>query len=251
MILSQTTFFQYKLPTGPPVNNRCKYCDHTFQMGGPFWLAPIHDKAFVEKLIVRLENDDTLLATGISGDKFGTFDRMLGMLSVVYEELDDCPFYYSQDRLCSIIKVGSGKMTNFRSAILNAGYKVSLSHANKTAIKTNAPNDFIWTMMRAWEKLNPAKKEKLEKSSIAYKILENTLLSKFEDISFELHADADPPSRQSHMKRFQMNPAPNWGPKMKAHTTQEQLDEKRSKNQGKTKRKASEETETLAKKQNI
>ena len=48
-----------------------------------------------------------------------------------------------------------------------------------------------------------------------------------------------------------MNPAPNWGPKMKAHTTQAQLDEKRSKNQGKTKRKASEETETLAKKQNI
>ena len=117
------------------------------------------------------------MTTDTGDKKFGTFDRMLGMLTVVEEELDDSPFYYSQDRLCSMVKVGTGKMTNFRSALLNSGYHVSLSHASKMALKTNAPNDFIWGMMRAWEKLNPVKKDKLDKCSIPYKILENEKIS--------------------------------------------------------------------------
>lgn len=45
-------------------------------------------------------------------------------------------------------------MMTFRSALLNAGYKVSFSHANKTSIKTNASNDIIWDVVRAWEKVN-------------------------------------------------------------------------------------------------
>ena len=230
---------QYKLPTGPPVDNRCKYCDHTFQIGGPFWVAPMHDSKFVEQLLQNLENVNNLSSTNTSEKKFGTFDRMLGMLTVVEEELDECPFYYSQDRLCALVKVGSGKMTSFRSALLNAGYKVSLSHACRLALKTNAPNDFIWGMMRAWEKLNPVKKDKLDKGSVALKILENDKIPVYENISFELHPDANPASRISNLKRFQMNPAPNWGPKMKAHSTQTQMQEKRNKNQGKTKRKHS------------
>lgn len=228
---------KYKLPHGPPVSNRCTYCDHPFQIGGPFWVAPIHDKTFVEEILQNLENINNMTSTDTSDKKFGTFDRMFGMLTVVEEELDDSPFYYNQDRLCSMVKVGTGKMTNFRSALLNSGYQVSLSHASKMALKTNAPNDFIWGMMRAWEKLNPVKKDKLDKCSIPYKILENEKIPTYPNISFELHPDANPPSRLSRMKRFQMNPAPNWGPKMKAHTTSLQMLEKRSKNQGKIQRK--------------
>ena len=222
---------KYKLPTGPPVTNRCNYCDHAFQMGGPFWIAPIHDHTFVRQLLQSLDNANN------NDKKFGTFDRIIGMLSVVEEELENTPFYYSQDRLCAMIKVGSGKMTQFRSALLNAGYSVSLSHACKLALKTNAPNDFIWSMMRAWEKLNPVNKDKLDKNSIASKILENHKIPLYENISFEIHPDSNPASRISSLKRFQINPAPNWGPKMKAHTTQKQMNEKRNRNQGKTKRK--------------
>lgn len=35
-----------------------------------------------------------------------------------------------------------------RSAVLNAGYRVSSSHAAPTAIKTNAPSKVIWDIMR-------------------------------------------------------------------------------------------------------
>ena len=52
-------------------------------------------------------------------------------------------------------------------------------------------------------------------------------------INFELHPDANPKSRLSSLKRFQPNPLPNWGPKMKAHSTQADMDRKRKQNQGK------------------
>ena len=38
----------------------------------------------------------------------------------------------------------------FRSAILNEGYRVSISHANANAIKTDAPHHVIWDIMRCW-----------------------------------------------------------------------------------------------------
>ena len=46
-------------------------------------------------------------------------------LALVNEELPDVPFYYVQDRLCALAKIATSKITIFRSAILNAGYRVS------------------------------------------------------------------------------------------------------------------------------
>ena len=87
------------------------------------------------------------------------------------EELPHAPFYYTQNRLTAMAKVTSPSLIEFRSALLNAGYDVSLSHANKLAVKTNAPNQFIWDMIRAWEKKHPANREKMEPNSVAFKLL--------------------------------------------------------------------------------
>ena len=74
---------------------------------GPFWLDPIHDIGFVNRLRNSILDDGS----------YGTFQRMEGMLAVVSEELPDVPFYFLQDRLCSIMKVQMGKLTHFRSAV--------------------------------------------------------------------------------------------------------------------------------------
>ena len=37
---------------------------------------------------------------------------------------------------------------------MNGGYQVSISHCVADSIKTNAPPDFIWDMMRAWVRGN-------------------------------------------------------------------------------------------------
>lgn len=37
-----------------------------------------------------------------------------------------------------------------RSALLHAGFRVSLSHACKNAVKTDAPSSALWDIMRCW-----------------------------------------------------------------------------------------------------
>ena len=111
---------KYCRPMGPPVNTNCQFCSNSHHIGGPIWIAPLHDLEFVSDLM------DTL-----TEERFSTVSRMRGMLSMVLEELPDLPLYYELSRLCNIVKLSQGKITDYLSAILNAGYRVSLTHANK------------------------------------------------------------------------------------------------------------------------
>jgi hypothetical protein len=38
----------------------------------------------------------------------------------------------------------------FRSAVLNAGYRISSTHVNPLGVKSDAPWDVIWDIMRCW-----------------------------------------------------------------------------------------------------
>jgi len=225
---------KYSLPTGPPVDRECKHCTHHHHIGGPIWIAPIHNTEFVSSVLESLEEE-----------KFNTFARMKGMLSMVLEELQDIPLYYELARLSNITKQSQGKLTLYLSAILNSGYRVSLTHANKHGIKTDAPNEFIWAMMRAWSKKEGKTRLNLSEGSPGRIILEKT--DEMDDeISFSEHPLANPESRRSSLKRFQMNPEANWGPKMRSKTStlKNMENKKRVKNQGKHLKKKNEENDT-------
>lgn len=58
-----------------------------------------------------------------------------------------------------------------RSALLNAGYEVSRSHALSGSLKTNAPRSFIFDIMREWVKEHPVKMENLKDGQIAHRLL--------------------------------------------------------------------------------
>uniref|UniRef100_A0A667WMS1 tRNA (guanine(26)-N(2))-dimethyltransferase n=1 Tax=Myripristis murdjan TaxID=586833 RepID=A0A667WMS1_9TELE len=113
----------------------------------------------------------------------------------------------------STIHCNTPQLLQFRSALLHAGHRVSLSHACKNAIKTDAPPSVIWDIMRCWEKANPVKREKLSETSPAFKILstEPSLQA-----CFTVREDANPQSRKRHLTRFQENPQAFWGPKARA-----------------------------------
>ena len=48
------TNLKFSLPHGPPVDKNCKHCGHSHHIGGPIWLAPIHNTKFVEHLLDSL-----------------------------------------------------------------------------------------------------------------------------------------------------------------------------------------------------
>eukprot|EP00088_Acartia_fossae_P002172 TRINITY_DN10859_c0_g1_i1.p1 TRINITY_DN10859_c0_g1~~TRINITY_DN10859_c0_g1_i1.p1 ORF type:complete len:545 (-),score=78.04 TRINITY_DN10859_c0_g1_i1:131-1765(-) len=223
--------FKYNLVTGPPVGRTCEFCDSPFHIGGPIWLDPLHDKLFVQQLLQSIKDGE-----------FATEGRIRGMLSVVLEELEDVPLYYEIPRLTNIVKQSQEKLTVYTSALLNAGYKFSLSHANKHALKTDAPISFLWDLLR---RLAATKNKDLLKNlspdSPGYKIMSKPAVA---EVNFDPHPHANPPSREMNLVRYQINPEANWGPKARSKTSIiPEKSEKQVRNQGR-KQKASNNDQT-------
>ncbi|XP_059552540.1 tRNA (guanine(26)-N(2))-dimethyltransferase isoform X3 [Myotis daubentonii] len=205
---------KFSAACGPPVAPECEHCGQRHQLGGPLWVEPIHDLDFVGRV---------LEAVSTNPGRFHTSERIRGVLSVVTEELPDVPLYYTLDQLSSTIHCSTPSLLQLRSALLHAGFRVSLSHACKNAVKTDAPASALWDIMRCWEKQCPVKRERLSETSPAFRILSvEPRMSAFPAADFRLQAnftirdDANPTSRQRGLKRFQANPEANWGPRPRA-----------------------------------
>lgn len=263
-----TTSIKFTLPIGPPVERKCKNCGSNYRVAGPIWNSRLHDFDFVEMLKKNLNAETDELGK----QRFGTYRRMKGMLYVVSEELPDSPLFYSLNEFRRVLRINTIPATNFRSAILNAGYEVSQSHTNPDSIKTNAPSSLIWDIIMTWYRLhegnqtngnddklnnlaeqndkdneikdNELKDKKEDKKNRNKKSSENQLIlnRKIEtEISFEYNKKELCLSKKLNLVRFQMNPTKNWGPLSlpKLNESEVKID-KRQLNQGRRKRKLEE-----------
>lgn len=131
---------KYSRAHGPPTNTKCEFCHSRISFGGPFYSQPIHDLEFVQSLLNSLDNPEL--------GELKTSKRIRGILSVISEELPECPLYISLDATASLLKLSVPSLVTFRSAILNAGYNVSLSHCHPLSIKTDAPTSVIWDLFQ-------------------------------------------------------------------------------------------------------
>jgi hypothetical protein len=73
-----------------------------------------------------------------------------------------------------------------RSAIMNANYQVSYSHCNKNSIKTNAPPELIWSILKEWIKLNPIKEKWMDPKYKVFHILRNLQNSSSQTFDFTI-----------------------------------------------------------------
>ena len=190
-------------PATLQVEPKCTICGSVNHVGGPIWNKNIHEVSFVKKLINLIKE---------KGDAFGTKARMLGMMTVISEEIDT-PLVWSPSFMGNVLHSVTPSLIQFNSALLNAGFKVSATHTNPLCIKTDAPPLFIWDIMRSWVKMNPIKMENIGDHSPSRKILSVEAVNV---VSFERHPESNPPSRQIKLVRFQENPEKNWGPKPRA-----------------------------------
>ncbi|KAM7296163.1 tRNA (guanine(26)-N(2))-dimethyltransferase [Ixodes scapularis] len=220
------TGFKCSPAQGPPVGPSCSHCGHKHHVGGPIWINPLHDLGFVRRLIDRVSANPEL---------YGTSKRMLGILHLLTEELQ-VPLYFLLDRLASIVHVSTPSMLQFRSALLHQGYRVSFSHACKNSVKTDAPMDVIWDIIRTWKLQHPSNKA-LEPGSPAEGIMRTQPKA---TVNFVMHPEANPSSREQQLLRYQVNPERYWGPKARAKTSlwSNKEAEKRQRHQGKRKLRA-------------
>lgn len=217
---------RHRLPRAPSVGECCTHCNSRHQLAGPIWLAPIHSQQFLKQLLEQIEDDRS---KGIN--RLGTERRISGMLQMMLEELPEVPLYYVHDKLCSVVGTTPGKLQRFKSALLNAGYRVSSSHCHKTSIKTNAPAHVVWDVVRAHELTLPASRMRLTDGAPGQYILSAPSVTK---VDFTPHPSANPESRQNQLLRFQTNPTKFWGPSTRStsRVLGQQQQTKKLRNQG-------------------
>ena len=206
---------------GPPVGRTCEECGKEFYIGGPIWSDPMHSSVFLDQMLQHVRGE---------GGYLGTVKRMEGLLTLAAEELPHTPLYYELSTLSKTLHTTCPPLQAFRSAVLNAGYQVSLSHACPKSVKTNAPPLVIWDIMRAWARQNSVRVREDDPVQRAIMAKEPVIA-----VDFSLHEGA---ALKVGVIRFPPNPEPNWGPKARAgkRSRGENTDEVNQKKQKKKKK---------------
>lgn len=154
------TFDVFHNAQGPPagLSSTCSECGGRFHVAGPMWLGPLHDRAFVGKVVQHVADS--------GHPPLKTAPRIRGMLSIAASELD-APFFFTPSKIARTFHCVSPPLTTVASALLNAGYKVSRSHCVAGSLKTDAPREVVHDVFRKWIESNPVKLDNIKEGNPA------------------------------------------------------------------------------------
>jgi len=139
--------YDFKTHSGPPIpQDGCEHCGNNSLLAGPMWLGKLHDQEFISRVLEDVETQSS---------QYGTFARMKGMLTLAKDELPNAMFYFTPAKITSMFHAQCPRFDQYASAIANAGYNVSRSHASAGSIKTDAPRALIFDVIREFVKENP------------------------------------------------------------------------------------------------
>ncbi|SCU86078.1 LANO_0C06656g1_1 [Lachancea nothofagi CBS 11611] len=206
------TYVKYSLAQGPPVDKRCSYCGGAHHLTGPMYAGPLHNKDFIDE-VLRINREEH------TDEVYKTRKRIEGMLTLAKNELD-APFYFTPNRVSSILKFQVPSLKTVVAGLGSLGYECSLTHAQPSSLKTDAPWEVIWYVMKRYCQDNDlCNIEKMNPNTFGYKILTNDAIvngSEYDDkLSFEQNEQSAKVEKLRKLKivRFQENPSRNWGPK--------------------------------------
>uniref|UniRef100_M8C2C6 tRNA (guanine(26)-N(2))-dimethyltransferase n=1 Tax=Aegilops tauschii TaxID=37682 RepID=M8C2C6_AEGTA len=187
---------------GPVVPQECSDCGKKFNVGGPIWSAPIHDQDWVLSTLTDVRQ---------MKDRYPAYNKITSVLTTVSEELHEIPLFFSLHNISGTVKCTSPSAVMFRSAVINAGYQISSSHCNPLGLKSDAPWDVIWDIMRCWVKNHPIKEQPRDSPGTA-------ILSKSPQLeaNFSRAVAALSKAQVKKVNRFLPNPESHWGPKVRA-----------------------------------
>ncbi|XP_019442764.1 PREDICTED: probable tRNA (guanine(26)-N(2))-dimethyltransferase 1 isoform X2 [Lupinus angustifolius] len=203
--ISKNTSVRYLPGYGPVVPQACTDCGKKFNMGGPIWSAPIHDQEWIASMLADVKSMKA---------SYPAYDRISAVLTTVSEELPDVPLFLSLHNLCATLKCTSPSAIMFRSAVINAGYRITGTHVNPLGLKSDAPMDVIWDIMRCWVKTHPVKAQAEDLPGSVILAKEPVLQANFTRAVASLSK-----AQAKKVARFLPNPERYWGPKLRAGRT--------------------------------
>lgn len=184
------TFWKYSIAQAPSANSHCDHCGSKSHVAGPMWGGPIHNAAFIERILKDVESVDK--------EVYGTTDRIEGMLDTalneIYvtnyvpekgpthedmipktlpEQIDESPFFVIPSALSKVIHAIAPSEAAFKGALRHAGYRATRSHCKPGSIKTEAPWTAIWEIMREWvRQKSPVKEGAIKENMPGWKIMQ-------------------------------------------------------------------------------
>lgn len=183
--------------------SECPECKGRLKLGGPFYMGPLYDPDFCGHCLEACEASDER-HRGITSWK-----KIQGLLTAISEESLDIPLFYRLPQLCKGLKLPPVPLRQFRGTLKSLGYRVSHFHREPEAIKTDAPNEVVYDLMRLWAQEHPPKTNPLPevlKKSVGLK----------RPVEWKVEESEQ---RANKVARFLPNPEPNWGPKARAKGT--------------------------------
>nr|ABD96937.1 hypothetical protein [Tarenaya spinosa] len=192
--LPKNNSVRYLPAIGPVVPQDCIHCGKKYNMGGPIWSAPIHDQEWVASIL-----------NGITR----------------------CSSVLSLHNLCGTLKCTSPSAAMFRSAVINAKYRISGTHVNPLGLKTDAPMEVIWDIMRCWVKNHPVKAQspdqpgsvilsKEPSHQVGLSLSLGWRFTEAEKADFSRQVGSLSKAQAKKVARFLPNPEKHWGPKVRA-----------------------------------
>ncbi|KAJ9540645.1 hypothetical protein OSB04_027151 [Centaurea solstitialis] len=203
--VSKDTDVKYLPGFGPAVPQECTDCGKKYNMGGPIWSAPIHDQDWVTSILADVK---------FMKERYPAFKRISAVLTTISEELPDVPLFLSLHNLCGTLKCTSPSAAIFRNAVINAGYRISGTHVNPLGLKSDAPMNVIWDIMRCWVKNHPVKAQPPTQAGSVILAKEPQL-----QVNFAESVASVSKAQAKKVARFLPNPERHWGPKLRAART--------------------------------
>ncbi|KAF3480986.1 N2,N2-dimethylguanosine tRNA methyltransferase [Arthroderma uncinatum] len=178
-----TPFYSYKLAQGPTAAPNCEHCGFKTHLAGPMWAGPLHNPHFIQRILD--------LTAGADKNTYQTCSRIEGMLTTALEEdldiggsakeatpetvpvratkanedeslliprvdpalVEPYPFFFVVSNLSRVLRTSTMPEDQLRGALRHLGYRSTRSHAKPNSIRTDAPWEVIWEIMREWVRL--------------------------------------------------------------------------------------------------
>ena len=179
--------FKHTIAQAPSADRLCEHCRSKMHVAGPMWGGPLHNAAFVEKVLNDAKSADKTI--------YQTIPRLEGMLNTALEELvviddvwcatkrddgshellpktppetiDQHPFFFIPSAISKVIHCSAPPEAAVKGALRHAGYRATRSHCKPGSIKTDAPWTAIWEVMREWVRQRQPIKEGALKEGLA------------------------------------------------------------------------------------
>lgn len=195
--------YHHGVAQGPVSGPHCEHCGLKTHLAGPMWAGPLHNPHFIQKILDMLPGADRdtyqtvpriegMLTTALEEDldlspsasklphpeqtETETETASTHPEAVEYPAIiprmdpairDPHPFFFTLSALSKVLHTSTAPIDEFRGALRHLGYRSTRSHAKPNSIRTDAPWDVIWEIMREWVRQRSPIKETVLKPGTA------------------------------------------------------------------------------------